>query len=78
MTMPVREISSVSKHGGAGSGVEEAVKKIDGPGAEGEGEGNPEGKGDVGGACKGESPEDGDGGRVEAGEVPEVERTQEG
>ena len=56
-----------------GAGVEEAVRDIDGPDGEGEQSGHPEGQADVRYPGEGERPDEGDGGCVEAGQVPEAQ-----
>jgi len=75
--MPVMEAVPVAEGGevgGAqgGTGVEEAVADVDGPGGEGEEWGNPEGQADLGCRGEGQRPDDGDGGGVQAGEVPQA------
>jgi len=70
---PVEVVAGLKLSGG-GAGIEEAVGEVDGPAEECEDEGNPEREGDACGFGEGEGPDDGNGGRVEAGEVPEVQQ----
>jgi hypothetical protein len=70
----VAQAEAMELGGGVGrTGVEQAVGDVDGPGYERKEDGDPCGKRDVGSPGKGEGPDDGYGGSVEAGEVPEGE-----
>ena len=58
----------------AGPGIEQAIGNVDGPYRKHEQRGDPEGQTHVSDPCEGERPDQGYGGRIEAGEVPEAQR----
>ena len=56
--------------------VHEAVGDVEGPGGEADNGGKPDGQDSVDGPGESQCPDDGDGGCVEAGEMPESQRSR--
>ena len=75
---PVEVMAFAERTGGAAGGeqdIEEAVADVDCPGSQGEEDGKPSRQLDVCGVGEGQCPDYGDCRGVEAGQVPEAQKT---
>ncbi len=74
-TMSPMEVMALAKKAqfataDSGAGIKKPIADVDSPGPQRQKNGNPEGKSDVCNARESERPDDSDGGRIKAGEMP--------